>query len=144
MATSRREALEKEKKLMLTKEFVTKNDVLTTEHIEDLFHLFHLYADPRTKRADIRDILVTARTLGLNQKYAFVFKALEGVCDGPQGNELDFETFVKELTAKIVIDLMELRVPRSARPAAKQRSTCWTCRARRCWNWKTSSTSTNS
>lgn len=103
MATSRKEALEKEKKLMLAKDFVTKNDVLTTEHIEDLFNLFHLYADPRTKRTDIRDILVTARTLGLNEKYAFVFKALEGVCDGPQGNELDFETFVKELTAKIVL-----------------------------------------
>jgi hypothetical protein len=45
---------------------------------------------------------VTARTLGLNDKYAFVFRAMEEVADGPQGNDLDFETFTKELTAKIV------------------------------------------
>ena len=90
MTTSRKEALEKEKKTMLAKDFVTKNPVLSTDHVDELFDLFYLYADPRTKKTDIRDILVTARTLGLNDKYSFVYKALEEICDGPQGNELDF------------------------------------------------------
>jgi hypothetical protein len=144
MATTRKEALEKEKKAILAKDFVTKNEVLTSDHVEDLFNLFHLYADARTKRADIRDILVTARTLGLNDKYAFVFKALEGVCDGPQGNELDFETFVKDLTAKIVPFRLEFRVHHSVRSAVKPLSICWTCKARKSWNLKTFVTSTTS
>lgn len=108
MASSRKEALEKEKKVLFGKDFVTKNPVLAVDHIEELFHLFNLYADARTKRVDARDILVTARTLGLNEKYAFVFKALEEVTEGEQGTDLDFETFVKELTAKIVQFGLEL------------------------------------
>jgi hypothetical protein len=38
--------------------------------------MFALYADPRQRRADIRDILMTAGTLGLDQKYQFVYRAL--------------------------------------------------------------------
>jgi hypothetical protein len=90
MAISRKEQLEKDKKAFLAKDFVTKNPILTSDHVEELFNLFTLYAEPRTKRTDIRDILVTARTLGLNEKYAFVFRAMEEVADGPQGNDLDF------------------------------------------------------
>jgi len=31
--------------------------------------MFSLYADPRQRRVELRDILMTAGTLGLEQKY---------------------------------------------------------------------------
>jgi hypothetical protein len=39
--------------------------------------MFWLYADPRQGRADIRDILMTAKTLGLDTKHEIVFRAIE-------------------------------------------------------------------
>ena len=51
--------------------------------------MFSLYADPRQRRADVRDILLTAKTLGLDQKHAIVYHAVQEICD--QGGEaLDF------------------------------------------------------
>jgi hypothetical protein len=44
MAISRKEQLEKEKKGYLAKDFVTKNPILTGDHVEELFNLFTLYA----------------------------------------------------------------------------------------------------
>ena len=52
--------------------------------------MFSLYADPRQRRADIRDILMTAKTLGLDSKNAIVFHALEEICDGVGADALDF------------------------------------------------------
>ena len=64
--------------------------------------MFALYADPRSRKSDVRDILMTARTLGLDAKYQVVFRALEEVADARK-TEVDFETFIKDLTAKLVI-----------------------------------------
>ena len=64
--------------------------------------MFSLYADPRQRRADIRDILMTAKTLGLDTKHELVYHALEEICDGVGSDALDFESFLRELTAKIV------------------------------------------
>lgn len=64
--------------------------------------MFSLYADPRQRRADIRDILMTAKTLGLDGKFELVYRALEEICEGVGADALDFETFLKELTAKVV------------------------------------------
>ena len=74
------------------------------EHIKEIHAVFSLYADPRQRRADIRDVLITASTLGLDSKYEFVFRLLHEIHDGTGGNALDFEGFVKELTVRIVID----------------------------------------
>jgi hypothetical protein len=41
--------------------------------------LFSLYADPRQRRADTRDMLMTASTLGLDQKYDLVFKVFNDI-----------------------------------------------------------------
>ena len=76
--------------------------MLSPEHIEELHALFCLYADPRQRRADTRDLLITASTLGLDTKYEFVFRLLQDVYDGTNGAALDFESFLKEITQRLV------------------------------------------
>lgn len=99
---ARKEAQEKELKTILQKDIVTKNPILTADHVTELFWLFNHYADPRQKRADVRDLLLTAKTLGLDTKYQFVAKMLEDIHEATEGNALDFEQFLKEITNKIV------------------------------------------
>jgi hypothetical protein len=43
--------------------------------------LFVLYIDPLTKKADIKDIITTAKTLGLDTKYKIVYEALILIAD---------------------------------------------------------------
>ena len=97
---SRKEQNEKDLKNVLTKE--AKNPIFSPEIITDLHAMFSLYADPRQRRADIRDILMTAKTLELDSKYHLVFNLLDAICESNGADALDFETFVKELTARIV------------------------------------------
>jgi hypothetical protein len=66
-----------------------------------------LYADPRQRRADIKDILMTAKTLGLDEKYDIVFRLLVEVSE-TSGDSLNFEEFLKVLTARIVINFIYL------------------------------------
>jgi hypothetical protein len=87
---------------VLAKDIGSKNAVFSPDGIAELHALFSLYADPRQRRADIREFLLTAGTLGLDQKYEFVFRLLQEVHDATHGNALDFEGFLKELTARIV------------------------------------------
>ena len=63
--------------------------------------MFSLYADPRQRRAEIKDLLLTASTLGLNHKYEIVYRALTEIDEANQNNALDFEGFLTELTKKI-------------------------------------------
>lgn len=100
---SKKEIQEKELKTILAKDIGSKNPVFSGEHITELHSLFSLYADPRQRRGDVRDILLTAGTLGLDQKYEFVFRLLNEVHDSTHGAALDFEQFLKELTVRIVI-----------------------------------------
>ena len=99
---SKKEVQEKELKTVLGKDIATKNPVLTVEHITELHALFSLYADPRQRRADVRDLLQTAQTLGLDAKYELVFRLLADLNDSTQGAALDFEQFLKELTNRLV------------------------------------------
>ena len=57
--------------------------------------MFSLYADPRQRRADIRDILLTAKTLGLDVKHELVYRALHEIVDYGTGDPLNFEGFLK-------------------------------------------------
>lgn len=102
MTISRKEQQAKDLKAVLGAEIGAKNPVFSTDFISDLHAMFSLYADPRQRRADIRDILMTAKTLGLDTKFELVYKALEEVCDSVGADALDFETFLKLLTAKVV------------------------------------------
>lgn len=77
--------------------------MLSPEHITELHALFSLYADPRQRRADVRDLLITASTLGLDSKHELVFRLLQDVLDGTHGAPLDFEQFVKEITNRLVL-----------------------------------------
>ena len=54
------------------------------------------------RRADCRDLLQTAQTLGLDKKYEIVFKLINDINDSTGGAPLNFEEFVKELTNRLV------------------------------------------
>jgi Ca2+-binding EF-hand superfamily protein len=112
---SKREQQEKELKAVLAKDIGSKNPVFSTESIQELHALFSLYADPRQRRADVREVLLTAGTLGLDSKYEFVFRLLQEINDSTHGAALDFEQFLKELTNRIVLSL-----PRRETPSAKR------------------------
>jgi Ca2+-binding EF-hand superfamily protein len=62
---SKREQLEKDLKAIMTKPIGAKNPIFEEHFIADLHSMFSLYADPRQRRAEMRDILMTAQTLGL-------------------------------------------------------------------------------
>lgn len=99
---SKKEIQQKELNAVLAKDIGAKNPIFSPDHITELHALFSLYADPRQRRADIREFLMTAGTLGLDHKYEFVFRLLHEINEGTNGNALDFEQFLKELTARIV------------------------------------------
>ena len=75
--TSKKQIQENDLKAILAKDIGAKNPIFSIEHITEIHALFSLYADPRQKRADIRDILLTAGTLGLDTKYELVYRALQ-------------------------------------------------------------------
>jgi Ca2+-binding EF-hand superfamily protein len=102
MTISRKEQQEKDLKAVLAKDIGAKNPVFSSDFIAELHAMFSLYADPRQRRADIRDILMTAKTLGLDSKNELVYRALEEICESVGADALDFETFLKELTTKVV------------------------------------------
>ena len=89
-------------KAALSSDITLKNPILSSEHIEELFNMFYLYSDPRSGKSDIRDVLVTARALGLDTKFELVFRALEEVAETHGGDRITFEVFIKDLTRIIV------------------------------------------
>jgi hypothetical protein len=77
MSINKRENQYKDLKNILAKDIGAKNPIFSTEFITDFHQMFWLYADPRQGRADIRDILMTAKNLGLDTKHELVFRAIE-------------------------------------------------------------------
>ena len=126
---SKREIEDKELKAILTKDIVTKNPVLSPEHVAELHALFSLYVDPRQRRADTRDLLQTAQTLGLDSKYELVFRLINDINDGTQGAALDFERFLKELTTRLVLFIL-FREVHSMKKVEALTSRSWIFRAR--------------
>ncbi len=102
MTLSRKEAQEKDLKAIMGKDIGRDNKIFSPEHIQELHSMFFLYADPRQRRVDVRDILMTAKTLGLDTKYELVYKVINELSEQYEGNPLDFETFLKEITNRIV------------------------------------------
>lgn len=100
--TSKRDIEEKELKAVLGKDIGAKNPIFSPETIGELHALFSLYADPRQRRADVREMLMTAGTLGLDTKYEFVFRIINDINDSTGGQALNFEEFLKELTNRLV------------------------------------------
>ena len=87
-------------------------------------NVFYLYTDLRDKKIDIRDIILTANSLGLDEKFNMAFHLLERVAESTDGNALDFETFVRELTNQVV-RVHKDRATHSATLGGEGRSTCW-------------------
>jgi hypothetical protein len=73
---SRKQIQEKELNAVLAKDIASKNPIFSSQHVAELHSLFSLYADPRQRRANVKDLLMTAKTLGLDEKYDIVFRVL--------------------------------------------------------------------
>ncbi|CAK65330.1 unnamed protein product (macronuclear) [Paramecium tetraurelia] len=97
---SRRDQIEKDKQALLAKPWVKNHPIFTYDHIAEFYEMFVLYAEPRTKKADVRDILVTAKTLGLTDKFPIIAHALDDLASS-YDDAVDFETFISDLTAKL-------------------------------------------
>lgn len=110
----------------MAKPIGSKNPIFDQKIIEELHSMFSLYADPRQRRVEIRDILMTAATLGLEQKYEFVYRALQEIDEANQTHALDFEGFITELTKKIVTLILSFRVTHSPKKVDKLISFCST------------------
>ena len=67
---------------------------------------------------------MTARTLGLDSKYEFVFRLLNDINESSGGAALNFEEFLKEVTVRIVSTFLYRAVP-SARTVDVLTSPCW-------------------
>ena len=102
MALSRKEQQQKDLDTIMAKDIGSKNPVFPAEFITELHSMFSLFADPRQRRADIRDILMTAKTLGLDAKYEIVYHAIADIAESSGGDALDFEKFLRELTVRVV------------------------------------------
>ena len=87
----------------MAKPIGAKNPIFDQKFIVELHSMFSLYADPRQRRAEMRDLLLTASTLGLDKKYELVYRAITEIDEANHSNALDFEGFITELTKKIVI-----------------------------------------
>lgn len=127
--SSKREIQQKDLAAVLAKDIGGKNPVFSSDFVGELHSMFSLYADPRQRRADIRDILMTAKTLGLDTKYEIVFHAIQDTAEAAGGDALDFETFLKEITARIVVHLLFRETP-STKKAEEATSTSWTPKER--------------
>lgn len=90
----------------MLKDIGGKNPIFSPQHIEEIYNVFALYADPRQRRSDVRDILLTASTLGIDSKNELVYRVLQEIHEATSGNALDFESFLRELTNKIVVMIL--------------------------------------
>jgi len=96
---TRKDQLERDKKAVFAKDIVTKNPIFSQQHIDEFYELFVLYADNRTRRADVKDIVSTAKTLGMDNKYKIIYDALVTLSNSVEDEPIDFETFITQLTA---------------------------------------------
>ncbi|CAD8173534.1 unnamed protein product [Paramecium octaurelia] len=93
--------LDKDEIALLQKPWVKNHTTLTNDHILELYRLFNLYCNPRTRRIDLKDVMITAQQLGLVEKSPIVANTLQQVSDQHGDGGVDFEEFVRELTSKL-------------------------------------------
>jgi Ca2+-binding EF-hand superfamily protein len=98
---SKKEIQAKDLQNVLSKDISSKNPIFSNDAIAEIHSLFSLYADPRQRRVDVKDLLMTAKTLGLDARYDIVFRVLAEVSES-SGDAMNFEEFLKALTARIV------------------------------------------
>jgi hypothetical protein len=77
MALTKKEIQDKDLKALLAKDIGANNPVFSPGHLEELHKVFSLYADPRVRRTEIRDILYTANSLGLDTRFDIAVRVLE-------------------------------------------------------------------
>ena len=80
----KKQLLEEEKKKIFSKPLVTENPTFDVKQIDDFWTLFNLYADNR-RQADVREIVVTAKTLGYDQSHEYIYQFLCDIADQLDG-----------------------------------------------------------
>jgi len=91
-------------------EFALNHPTFLKEQIMEFYDLFELYSNRQSEKIDLKDILATAKTLGLDDKYRLVFKVLSEVQEENLQNakalditdSVDFHAFIDLLTHKLV------------------------------------------
>jgi hypothetical protein len=102
MSIERKVVIENERRTIFAKPIVTSNPTFDAAQIEDFFTLFNLYADT-SRKADIREIVTTARTLGYEKTHEFIYRALVNIATSFEGEWVGFEQFLTSLTEAIVL-----------------------------------------
>ena len=59
--------------------------------------MFNLYCD-NYRKADVQDMLSTAKTLGFDKKYTLIYDALTAIGNELKGEWINFETFLTLIT----------------------------------------------
>ena len=90
MALTKKEVEQKDLKNVLSKDVGANNPVFSQGHLEELHKVHSLYADTRVRRTEIRDILYTANSLGLEDRFGVAMRVLEEINEANHGNALDF------------------------------------------------------
>ena len=75
--TTKKEIQEKDLKAIMSKDIGAKNPIFSPGHITELHAVFSLYSDTRLRRTDVRDIILTASSLGLGDTYSMALRVLE-------------------------------------------------------------------
>lgn len=108
---------EKEKKTLFNKDIVKNNRAFTYDQINVLYECFKNFSNPLNNRVFVEDILGAANTLDLHLKYPILFKVLQQVADDYKEDAVDFETFITELTDRMVhLEINEGTYLRRGRP----------------------------
>ncbi len=89
MLHSRRDQADKEKKAVFAKDIVTKNPIFTKQHCQEFFEMFNLYCDNR-RLCDVSDIVNTAKTLGFERKFKFIYTAIDAINKDLAGEWVNF------------------------------------------------------
>ena len=80
------------------------NRAFTYDQINVLYECFKNFSNPLNNRVFVEDITTAASTLDLHLKHPILFKVLQQVENDYKEDAIDFETFITELTDRMVID----------------------------------------
>lgn len=87
---------------MVTQELIKNNPVFTPEQCDDLIDIFTTFVHPKTKVFQLDDLISTMNTIKQGEAHEIILRILEGIYKEFPGNTLNFDSFLTELTKRIV------------------------------------------
>jgi Ca2+-binding EF-hand superfamily protein len=98
----KRDAIERDRTSVFSKDIVTKNPLFSVEEIRIFFELFNSYANER-REVNMKDLMATAKTLGFEKRHPVVYEAISQIAKDTEGMWIRFEEFLTRLTQKLVL-----------------------------------------